>query len=61
VAGQVVKDDDVAGVQARGQLGFDVAREHLGIDRAVDDPGRVEPVVSGRGDEGLGSPVAKGA
>ena len=60
VAGEVVEDDDVSGTQRRDQLGLDVEIEELAVDRAVDDPGRVEPVMKSSRDEGLGLPVTKG-
>lgn len=61
VAGQVVEDDDVSGPERRDQLGFDTEIEHLDIHRAVDDPGRVQPVMAQRGNEGLGLPMPEPA
>ena len=60
IRGIIFPTQVIALVQGRGQLGFDVAVEDFAIDRPADDPGRVQPVVAQRGDEGLGSPVAEG-
>jgi hypothetical protein len=60
MAGEVVEDDDVAFAQRRDQLGLDVKVEQFAVDRAVDDPWRVQSVVPEGGNEGLGIPVAKG-
>ena len=55
IRGIIFPTQDIALVQGRGQLGFDVAVEDFAIDRPADDPGRVQPVVAQRGDEGLAS------
>ena len=46
MAGQVVENDHVAGLQGRGELALDVEVEEVTVDRAVDNPGRIEPVVA---------------
>ena len=59
VAAKVVQDDDIAGMQRGDQhlLGKDA--EDVRVDRAVEDPGRVDPVMAQRSEEGHGIPVAK--
>ena len=61
--GQVVKNDDIAPddialVQCRRELRLDVEVEHLTIHGALEDPGRVKPVVAQRGDKCLRVPMA---
>src|SRR3546814_15726517 len=49
IAGQVVEDHDVARIQRRRELGFDVDSKDLFGHRPVDDPGRDrKSVVSGK-------------
>ena len=43
VYGKVVENDDVAGLQRRSELGFDVAVEGVAIHRARKHPGRGQP------------------
>ena len=45
------------GVQGRDQHLLDIGAEHLGVDRAVEHPGRVDPVVAQGGEESHGVPV----
>ena len=42
MGGQIVQDDDIAGLEGRGQLGFDVSLEDAPIYRRVDDERRGE-------------------
>ena len=60
IRGIIFPTHDIAFVQGRGQLGFDVEVEEFAVYRPTDDPGRVQPVMAQRGDEGLGLPVAEG-
>src|SRR3954464_5784967 len=60
VASEIVQDDDVARFQLRDEDGLDVAAEDGAVDRPVDDPGRADPVMAVRGDEGERTPVAGG-
>ena len=53
VGGEVVPDHDVAAVQGRGQLGFDIEVEEFPVYRPANDPGRVQPVMAQCGNEGL--------
>ena len=59
VAGEIVEDDHVAGLECRRKLGLDVNLEDAPVHRAVDHPGRCQPVMAQGGDKGLGSPVAE--
>ena len=59
MGGQVVKDDDVAGLEGRSQLGFDVGLEDAPIHRRVDDEWRGERVAAQAGDEGLRLPMSE--
>ena len=60
IRGIVFPTRDVALVQGRGQLGFDIKVEEFAVHRPVDDPWRVKPVMAQRGDESLRVPVAEG-
>ncbi len=56
---EIVKDDDVALVQGRGELCLDVSIEGLAIHGAVDDPWRNQAVAPQSRDEGLRKPFAE--
>ena len=60
VGGEVVEDHDIALLQGRGQLGFDIEVEEFAVYWPTNDPGRVQPVMAQGGDEGLGLPVSEG-
>jgi hypothetical protein len=60
VAAEVVQDDDIARRDARGENLLDVEEEGFAVDRPIDHPGRINPVVAQRGDEGQGFPMAVG-
>lgn len=57
--GDVVEDDDVAGLQFRRELGFDIGLETSSVHWCVDDPGRDHGVAAQAGDEGLRLPAAE--
>ena len=59
MGGQVVQDDDVARLEGRSQLGFDVSLEDAPIHRRVDDEGRGERAAAQAGDEGLRLPMSE--
>jgi hypothetical protein len=59
VAGEIVQDDDVAGLEGRGKLGLDVSLEDGPVHRRVNDPGRDKAVALEARDQGLGGPVAE--
>ena len=60
IRGIIFPTQDIAPVQGRGQLGFDIEVEEFAVYRPVDDPWRVKPVMAQGGDEGLRVPVAEG-
>jgi hypothetical protein len=59
VTAKVVQDDDIAGMQRGDQHLLDISAEDVRVDRAVEDLGRVDPVMAQRSEEGHGIPVAK--
>src|SRR5215204_7414173 len=52
VAAEIVEDDEVALGEGRDENLLDIEGEELAVDRAVDDPGRVEAIRPQGGDEG---------
>ena len=50
-AAGVVHDDDVAASERRNQLGFDLDLERIAVDRSVQYPKGVDPVMPQSGDE----------
>jgi len=61
VGTEIVHDHDVAGAQCRHEHLFDIDEEAFPVDRPVDEPRRVNPVMAQRGQEGHGIPVAEGS
>lgn len=61
VAAEVVHHHHVAGRERRDQDALDIGAEDVAVHRAVEDPGRVDPVVAQGGDEGGGIPVPEGS
>ena len=61
VAAEVVHDDDIVGLEGRHQELLDISQEDVAIDRAVEDAGRVDSIVTERGNEGHGAPVSEGS
>ena len=59
VGGQIVEDDDIAALQCRSQLCFDVFVEDDTIHRAFDHLRRVQPVMAQGGNKCLGVPVTE--
>ena len=60
IRGIIFLTNDVTFAQGRRELGLDVEVEHLVVHRAINDPGRVQPVTAQGTNKGLGAPVAKG-
>ena len=60
VAAEVVHDDHVAWRQCRHEDPFDIGPERIAVDRAVDHPRCLDPVVAQGCDERRGVPVAEG-
>ena len=60
VSGEIVRDDDVAGLQRRHEDLFDVGAEAGPVHRSIQDPRGGEPRHAQRGDEGAALPPALG-
>ena len=58
VGGQIVHDHDVAGAQLGNERLLDIGAKGLAVQRAVEDHGRSEAVVTQPGGEGGGFPMA---
>jgi hypothetical protein len=58
VASEILHDDDAVRFQGPEENFLDVDCEALPIDRPIEDPWRLDPVVAQRGQEGRGLPVA---
>ncbi len=58
VGAEIVHDDDVAWLEGRRENPLDVEGEAFAIDRAIDEPGRVDVVVTQGGQECHGLPAA---
>ena len=59
VGAEIVHDDDIAWTQCRDQDLLDIDQKALTIDRPLDQPGRLDPVVAERRQKGHGVPVAE--
>ena len=57
MATEIVDDDDVAGLERGNEDLLYVDQEPLAVDRTVDQPGCLDPIVAQRGQEGHGLPV----
>jgi hypothetical protein len=57
VGAEVVHDYQIARPQRRGEDLFDIDQEPLAVDRAVDQPGRLDPIVAQGRQEGHRVPV----
>jgi hypothetical protein len=58
VAAEIVHDDDVAGLEGGDEDLFNIDPEPLAVDRAVDDPRRIDAIMAQCRQEGQGFPVA---
>jgi hypothetical protein len=58
VTAEIVHDHDIAGTQRRKQDLLDIEAETLAIDRALEKPWRLDPVMAQGGQEGHGLPAA---
>jgi hypothetical protein len=54
VGRQIVHDDDIAFLESRRELGFDIGLEDAPVHWGIDDERGGEPVAAQAGDEGLG-------
>ncbi len=59
VAAEIVEDDDIAGLECRGQDLLDISEEASAIDRSVEHGRGVDPVMAERGKEGERLPVTE--
>jgi hypothetical protein len=59
VVSEIVHDDDVTAIQGREQHLLDIDCEPLTVDRAIENPRRLDPIVAQRGQEGCGLPVGR--
>ena len=60
VAGEVVENYHVTGLERRSELGLDISLEDVTVHRSVDHPRRGQSVMARGSNEGLGTPVAEG-
>src|SRR5215208_5561404 len=58
VGAEIVHDDDVAGSQRRDEHLVDVEAEALAVDRAIDQPWRLDAIVTKGSEEGHGRPAS---
>jgi len=58
VRAEIVEDHDIPRLQSCDQYFFDIKTEALGVDRAVEDPWRVDTVMAKCGQEGHRLPMA---
>jgi hypothetical protein len=58
VAAEIVQNHDVAGVKRRKKDLLDIEAETLAIDRPLEKPWCLDPVMAQRGQEGHGLPTA---
>jgi len=58
VAAEIVENDYIAWFQRRDENLFDIEQERLAVDRTIDDPRRIDPVVTQGGKEGHRLPMA---
>lgn len=57
VAAEIIENDDIAGFEGSDQFGLDIGLEGVAIDRAIEHPWRLDPVVTQGSDERHGLPV----
>lgn len=60
MAAKIVQDDDVAGTKRGHQDPLDVGSKALSIDRGVEDPWRVDPIMAQGSQKRHGFPAAAG-
>jgi hypothetical protein len=58
VAGEIVEDDDIARLEGGDQELLDIGLEFLAVDRAIEEAGRLDPVMPQGGQEGERAPTA---
>src|SRR5450432_1599731 len=58
VGAEIVEDDDVARLEGRGEELFDIGAEAFAVDGAVEQAGRIDPVIAQGGKKRRGLPAA---
>ena len=61
MAAEIIHDDDIAGLQHRHELLFDVGPEALAVDGPVEDTRRGKPVAAQCPEKGQGAPMTMGS
>ncbi len=56
---EIVHDHDVAGLEAGNEDPLDINQEAFAIDRTIEQPRRLDPVLAERGQESHGVPVSE--
>ena len=59
MAAEIIEDDDISLDQGRSEHLLDIGGEDLAVDRSVDHPWCVDPVMAERCDEGLRLPMSE--
>jgi hypothetical protein len=60
VSREIVKDDDVTGLEEWSKLGLDISVESRPVDRPIDNPGSDKSFALQASNQGLSAPAAKG-
>lgn len=58
VTAEIVEDDNIAGLEGGDQELLDVGTELLAVDRAIEEAGRLDPIMPQGGQEGERAPAA---
>ena len=58
MAAEIIHDHQIAWPEGGDQHFFDIGFEPFGVDRAIEQPGRLDAIMAKRGEEGLRLPVA---
>ena len=58
VGAEIVEDNDVARLEGRGEELFDIGAEAFAVDGAVEQAGRIDPVIAQGGKKRRGLPAA---
>jgi len=56
---EIIHDHDVAGFKRGDQDPFDINEEAFAVDRPVEEPWGIDPILAERGEESRGVPMAK--
>lgn len=61
VAGEIIENHDVVGIESGGELGFNISFKSRAVHGAVDDSRRGQAIAAQGGDKCLSFPMAKGS